>query len=136
MSADCQPSGDSSFRERFTASMLPLDPALSRLLAAAAGPVGLALLLLFGRDPRTFDTAAGFAARLQYPTTDVQAALVSLREGGIVRACIHPGEARERVTYWLPEDATLQATLGRLDRLYRSGAAERYGILCTLAAGS
>lgn len=123
-----------AFRDRFAASMLPLDGALRRLLVAAQGPAGLSVLLLMGRDPQTFDTAEGFAARLQYPLADMRRALASLCEHGILRMYAHPGQAPAPVSYWLPEDAPTQDALRRLCKLHNSGPAARYGILLALAA--
>ena len=129
-----RPATTQAFRDRFAASMLPLDGALRRLLAAAQGPAGLSVLLLLGRDPQTFDTPEGFAARLQYPLADVRKALTSLCEHGILRMYVHPGADPASVSYWLPEDAAVQEALHRLCQLHCSGPAARYGILLTMAA--
>ena len=126
-------------RQRMGASMLPLDPAMGRLLAAACNLAGLSLLLLLARDPLTADTAAGFASRLCYPVSEIRPALESLCERGFLRSCTRPAPRTTRAlppAYWLSDDANTMATLRRLDGLYRAGPGSRYGLMCSLPMGA
>ena len=122
-------------RQRLGAAMLPLDPALSRLVAAACNLAGLSLLLLLARDPLTADTAEGFASRLCYPVSEIRPALESLTRCDIVKSCPRSGPGQPPPAYWLSDDASTMATLRRLNGLYHSGSGNRYGLMCSLPMG-
>ena len=103
---------------------ITVDPSVSRLLAAAGSQTGLEIILVFGHDPLAFDTAAGFAERTRMPQVDVQSALDSLRDSGVLRTSNWMRGGRQTF-YWLSEDASNLAALGRLMKAYRSGPEHR-----------
>ena len=112
-----------------------LEPSLGRLVAAAGGPVGLNVLLLFGQDPMTCDTAQGLAMRLHHPVADVREALASLSDNGVLRASERPGKAAH-VSYWLSEDSTLFSALRDLIAAYTAGPSERRLLLRAISSSS
>ena len=101
-----------------------LDQSLASLIAAARNEVGLNVLLLFSRDPTTFDTAQGFSMRLQYPVEEVRAALAGLTMGGVLQRS-RQADAGGLTYYWLTDDPTVLSALSRLIETYRAGPAER-----------
>ena len=110
-----------------------LDPPLAGLVVAAKNEVGLNVLLLFSRDPTTFDTAKGFAMRLQYPIEEVRAALASLTMRGVLQRS-RQANASGLTYYWLTDEASVLAALSRLIETYRAGPAERRSLFRALFA--
>ncbi len=110
-----------------------LDPCLGRLIFAARGETGLNVLLLFGRDPLTCDTAQGIAMRLQYPLAEVSQALGSLSECGVLHSSTGPADAA-KTSYWLADDAELFSRLRCLVETYMAGPAERRGLFRALSS--
>jgi hypothetical protein len=118
--------------ELIASPTLALDTGLSRLLAAAGSRAGLNLLLLFGHDPMTLDTAEGFASRVQFPVAEVSDALAGLQQIGVVQSCRRDGRTSKHVSYWLSEDAKVYETIRELGLLYLSGPAARHALLAAL----
>lgn len=110
-----------------------LDPGIDRLILAARSEAGLNVLLLFGRDPLTCDTAQGIAMRLQYPLADVSRALVSLSECGVLRSSTGPADAGH-TSYWLVDDPDVFVKLRGLIETYMAGPAERRDLFRALAS--
>jgi len=97
-----------------------LDPRVLGVLRCAGGPIGLNLLLLFGHDPTACDTAQGFAQRIHCPVEDVEQALRTLVDSGLVRTSQGPGNG-SRVSYWLSGSGELFAVLGQIVGTYAHG---------------
>jgi hypothetical protein len=110
-----------------------LAPGLHWLLSSAGDPVGLALLVVFGHDPATCDTAIGFAARLQRPVPEIAAALTGLVLAGVVETS-SPSARNAAVSYWLSHDVPVWASLREFVRLYASGPAGRRRLIRALPA--
>lgn len=132
---------DSNSRERAQAlnetpvGYIPLDPRVSELVSAASGEVGLDLLLLFGRDPMTCDTADGFAMRLHQPVDEVRDALSCLSNHGLVRISEGPSNTSQ-VSYWLREESSLFSSLSHLVEFYLAGPLERRRLLRSISGRS
>jgi hypothetical protein len=110
-----------------------LDPSLASLIQAAGGLVGLNVLLLFGHDPTTCDTAHGLARRLQFPVSEVSQALTTLADSGVIRYSQRPGaSASASLAYWLSEDAVVFRALSRLIKTYCAGPGARRALFRAL----
>lgn len=106
------------------ATIIPDRHTAASLAAAAGGQAGLEVLLLFGREPMTCDTAEGFAMRVHRPVAEVGEALGLLKERGVLCASRPRGD-RDPVSYWMPADTMLFSALNRLASAYLAGPTGR-----------
>ena len=97
---------------------------LLQLCEAARNLTGLNILLLFGQEPMTCDTAHGFARQLQKPVDEVRDALNSLTASGVLKQSSRLDDPYH-ISYWLSEDGTMFSTLSDLLNLWGEGPEPR-----------
>ena len=78
----------------------------------------LNLLLEFGYDPLTVDTATGFAGRIGRPVPAVRKALERLRDADVLRVSTRGGDGEQ--CFWLSHDESVLAALRHLLSTYRA----------------